>query len=219
MKIKCAIFDFDGTLFDSMYIWDTVGETYLRSLGKEPASSMGEDVKTMSLHQSARYFQNEYGLDLSVEEIIGGVNQIIEHYYIYEVQPKAGAAAFLKKLQQTGAAMCIATAIDRYLIEAALKRCGMTGFFEEIFTCSEVGHGKDEPVIYRRAMECFNAERGNTVVFEDAFHAVKTAKADGFMTAAVFDKTEQRQDELRQLCDCYLEDFQHLDIFLKFASA
>lgn len=62
MKIKCAIFDFDGTLFDSMFIWDSVGEIYLRSLGKEPRPSTREDVRTLSLYQSACYFQKEYDL-------------------------------------------------------------------------------------------------------------------------------------------------------------
>ncbi len=62
MKIKYAVFDFDGTLFDSMFIWDTAGETYLRSLGKDPKPSMREDISTLSLYQSACYFQREYGL-------------------------------------------------------------------------------------------------------------------------------------------------------------
>ena len=83
MKIECAIFDFDGTLFDSMFIWDNVGEIYLRSLGKEPKASISEDVRTLSLYQSACYFKEKYEIDLSVEEIMAGINQTIEHFYIY----------------------------------------------------------------------------------------------------------------------------------------
>jgi len=60
--------------------------------------------------------------------------------------------------------MCIATASDRYLVEAALKRCGMDNYFDCIFTCTEVGHGKDEPVIYQKAMEHFNSDRNRTVI-------------------------------------------------------
>ena len=63
MKLKCAIFDFDGTLFDSMYIWDIVGEVYLRSLGKEPKPSMREDIRALSLYQSSCYFKEEYAID------------------------------------------------------------------------------------------------------------------------------------------------------------
>ena len=112
MKITCAIFDFDGTLFDSMHIWDNVGEIYLRSLGKEPKPSLRDDVRTMSLYQSACYFRREYGLPLSPEEIMTGINRTVEDFYIHEVQPKPGVVDFLKQMQRTGIPMCIATATD-----------------------------------------------------------------------------------------------------------
>ena len=216
MKIKCAIFDFDGTLFDSMFIWDNVGEIYLRSLGKEPKASMREDIRILSLYQSACYFKEEYGIDLSVEEIMEGINQTIEHFYIHEVQPKVGVVPFLNELKQQGIFMCIATASDRYQIEAALKRCGMEEIFEAVFTCTEVGHGKDEPEIFRKAMEYFDADRSNTVVFEDALHAIRTAKSDGFEVVAVFDSSEEHQNEIRNLSDCYILDFEHLEKFWEF---
>ena len=219
MKIKCAIFDFDGTLFDSMFIWDSVGELYLRSLGKEPKPSMREDVRALSLYQSACYFQKEYDLALSVEEIMAGINQTIEHFYIHEVLPKHGVVDFLEQMKKAEIPMCIATASDRCQIEAALGRCGMEHYFEAIFTCGEVGHGKDEPIIFQKAMERFGADRSAAIVFEDALHAVQTAKADGFSVVAVFDNSEKRQNELRDLADCYIADFEHTEDFWKFASA
>ena len=219
MKITCAIFDFDGTLFDSMFIWDSVGAIYLRSLGKEPKPSMREDVRALSLYQSACYFQKEYNLPVSAGEIMADINQTIEHFYIHEVLPKTGVVDFLEQMKRTGISMCIATASDRYQIEAALSRCGMAHFFDAIFTCSEVGHGKDEPVIFREAMEYFGADRSSAVVFEDAIHAIRTAKADGFAVVAVFDSSERRQAEIRDLSDCYIPDFEHTEEFWKFASA
>ena len=219
MKIKCAVFDFDGTLFDSMYIWDQAGEVYLRSLRKEAKPSLREDLRALSLHQSARYLRKEYALPLSEEEIMAGINRTIEHFYLHEVQPKPGVPRFLEEMRAAGIPMCIATASDRYQIEAALLRCAMADYFDAIFTCSEVGHGKDEPIIFRRAMAHFGADRGNTIVFEDALHAVQTAKADGFCVAAVFDGSEARQSELRALADCYIADFEHAEEFWKFASA
>ena len=218
MKIKCAIFDFDGTLFDSMPVWDGVGEIYLRSLGKEPKPGMREDIRALSLDQSARYFQKEYDLTLSTEQIITGVNHIIENFYIYEVLPKPGVREFLEQLKDAQIPMGIVTACDRFLIEAALDRCGMKHYFEKIFTCDEVGHGKDEPVIFQNAMEYFGAERSTTVVFEDAVHAVSTAKADGFTVAAVFDNSEKRQNEIRNLSDCYISNFENTEDFWEFVS-
>jgi len=219
MKIKCAIFDFDGTLFDSMFIWDSVGEIYLRGLGKEPMPSMREDVRALSLYQSACYFRREYDLPLSAEEIMAGINQTIAHFYIHEVLPKPGVVDFLEQMKGAGIPMCIATASERCQIEAALSRCGMAHYFDAIFTCSEVGHGKDVPVIFRKAMEHFGADRSSTVIFEDAIHAIQTAKADGFAVAAVFDSSEKRQKEIRDLSDCYIADFEHTEEFWEFASA
>ena len=218
MKTDCAVFDFDGTLFDSMFIWDIAGGMYLRSVGRDPKPSMQEDIRTLSLYQTACYFKENYRLPLSVEEIMAGINSTIEHFYIDEVLPKPGAAAFLGQLKKAGIPACIATASDRYQIEAALKRCSMEQYFDAIFTCSEVGHGKDEPFIFRKAMEHFGADRSTTLVFEDALHAVRTAKADGFTVIAVFDGSEKRQDELRALADLCLPDFEHTEEFWKFAS-
>ncbi len=219
MKVKCAIFDFDGTLFDSMPIWNNVGEIYLQSLGKEPKPSICEDVKTLSLYQAACYLQREYSLSLSADEIMAGINHTIEHFYIHEVLPKPGVADFLERMKRSEVSMCIATASDRYQIEAALSRCGMGHYFDAIFTCSEVGHGKDEPVIFREAMEHFGCDRSTTLVFEDAFHAVQTAKEDGFTVVAVFDSSEKRQAEIRKLSDCYIVSFECTEDFWKFASA
>ena len=218
MKIKCAIFDFDGTLFDSMFIWESVGEIYLRSLGKEPKPSLREDVRALSLYQSACYFRKEYDLPLSEEQIMSGINKTIEHFYINEVMPKPYVTEFLDEMKQKGIPMCIATASDRYQIEAALSRCGMSHYFDAIFTCSEVGCGKDEPVIFRKAMEYFNSDRSSSIIFEDALHAIKTAKNDGFTVVSVFDNSEKRQDEVRDISDCYIRDFEHTEDFWKFAS-
>lgn len=210
--------DFDGTLVDSMFIWKTAGDRYLRSLGKEPEKDLQKTLKTMSLRQSAAYMQRAYGLSASVEEIMEGVNRTVEDFYFNTVQPKADVIPFLERMKEQGIKMCIATATDRYQVEAALRRCGMDPFFSDIFTCSDVGHGKDEPLIFRRALEHLQTTRADTAVFEDAFHALETAKNDGFITVAVYDSHEERQKELRQLADLFLDDYSHADSFWKFAS-
>lgn len=216
MKIKCAIFDFDGTLFDSMYIWEDVGEIYLRSLGKKPSSTLHEDVKELSLYQSACLFKKEYDISLSVEQIMEGINQTIEQFYIYEVLPKPGVIDFLEQMKQAGIPMCIASATERYQIVAALKRCRMEHYFKGIFTCNEIGHGKDEPIIFQEAMYYLNADRSNTIVFEDAIHAVRSAKKDGFMTVSVFDKSEKQQEILQKLSDVHIDNFENTEDFWKF---
>lgn len=123
--LKGAIFDFDGTLFDSMFIWNTAGETYLRSVGTEPEKDLQAVLKPMSLLQSATYIRKKYAVELTVEEIMNGINRTVEDFYYHTVQPKEGVTAFLEQLKNRGVKMCIATATDRYQVEAALKRCGI----------------------------------------------------------------------------------------------
>lgn len=215
--LKGAIFDFDGTLFDSMFIWDTAGEMYLRSMGKEPKSDLQKVLKPMSLLQSAEYIREKYHISLSVEEIMDGINRTVEGLYFNTIEPKPGVISFLEELHSRNIKMCIATATDRYQVEAALKRCEMRHFFSEIFTCTEVGSGKDRPEIFRKAMEHLETTKGNTVVFEDAYHAAKTAKTDGFITIAVYDSHETKQLELHSVSDCFLNNFKQTDVFWNFA--
>lgn len=214
--LKGAIFDFDGTLFDSMFVWETAGEIYLSSLGINTKENLKNSLKSMSLVQSAIYIAEKYNLKLDTQEIMDGINKTVENFYFYTVQPKQGVIELLELLKSMNVKMCIATATDRYQVEAALKRCDMDKYFSEIFTCTEVGFGKDEPIIFQKAMEHLDTSKDDTVIFEDAYHAVKTAKSNGFLTVAVYDSSERRQSEIRTLTDCYLEDFTQVDTFLKF---
>ena len=217
--LKSLIFDFDGTLFDSMFIWDTAGEVYLRSIGKEPEADLQKVLKPMSLLQSAQYIREKYDIPLSVEDIVDGVNRTVEGFYFHTVEPKPGVIAFLEELYRRNIKMCIATATDRYQVEAALQRCKMRRFFSEIFTCTEVGSGKDRPEIFRKAMEYLQTDRTTTAVVEDAYHAAFTAKQDSFMVVGVYDSYESRQQELMSLVDVFLSDYFGLTNFWRFATS
>ena len=210
MRIRGAIFDVDGTLLDSMFIWDTIGETYLRSIGYQPKENLNETFKNMSLRQAARYYQTEYGVTQSIDEIMDGVNAMLERYYRFEVPLKPGVAELLERLRQDGVRLCIATATDRHLVEAALDRCGVLSCFGEIFTCNEVGHGKDEPDIFEAALRFLGTRREETLVFDDALYAVRTAKEAGFPVAVIYDSHEKNQKEIRALADFYIENFSQI---------
>jgi len=214
MRLSGAIFDLDGTLLDSMFIWDTVGEDYLRSCGMQPHEALNEKFKNMSLYQAACYYRDEYGMPGSAEEIMGGVNRLIAHFYMDEVQPKAGVPEMLEALKKRGVKMCVASATDRPLVKAALSRCGLLGYFEEIFTCSSVGHGKDEPDIFLAALDFLGTPKESTWVFEDALHAAQTAKAAGFPVLAVYDRSEKDQDALAKLADVYVRSFAEMEASL-----
>ena len=195
-----------------MSIWDTIGADYLRSIGYIPRENLNEIFKNMSLLQAAEYYRNEYGVTLRVEEIMSGVNAMLEQFYQYEAPLKPGAAELLARLRQNRVKLCIATATDRYLVEAALARCGVLSYFGEIFTCNGVGHGKDEPHIFEAALRFLGTERAETVVFDDALYAIRTAKEAGFPIAAVYDTHEKSQTEVRALSDFYLENLSRFDL-------
>ena len=206
--IKGAIFDFDGTLVDSMFIWDTFGEDYLRTLGKEPQENLAETFKTFTLEQAAEYYREHYGVTLSVGEIVDGVNAMVAEIYRTKVTLKEGVLEFLRDLQTKGVKMCVATVTDRPIVEEVLHKLGIRDFFTEIFTCAEVGYNKETPHIYRAALEALGTKKDETVVLEDALHALMTAKNDGFPVAAVYDKHEARQSEMRAVADYYISDYE-----------
>ncbi len=205
--IKGAIFDFDGTLVDSMFIWDTFGEDYLKSFGIEPKENLAEVFKTFTLEQAAEYYRRHYGIELTVNEIAEGINTMVAEIYRTKVVLKPGISDFLKRLQSSGVKMCIATVTDRPVVEDVLKRLNIYEYFSEIFTCTEVGFSKETPEIYRLALKHLGTKKTETVVFEDVLHALKTAKDDGFTVAAVYDSHESMQKEMKEISDYYITDF------------
>lgn len=219
MRLRGAIFDMDGTLLDSMQVWETAGEDYLRTLGCAPEEGVGELMKSMSLQQAALYCRERYALPLSVEEIMAGVNGRVEDFYRHQARLKPGAADLLRALDRRGVGMCLATATDLHLVEAALDRCGVRKYFSALFTCTQVGSGKDEPHIYRAALRHLGTGRTDTLVFEDALYAARTAREDGFVTVGVADPYEKNEEELERLSDFFLRDLRELDRFWKFVSA
>ena len=209
--LKGAIFDFDGTLVDSMFIWETFGEDYLRSLGKEPKENLREIFATFTLEQAAEYYRQHYGVTLSVEEIVSGINEMVLQSYRRKVKLKSGVAEFLEKLKNQDVKMCVATVTDRFVVEEVLEGLGVRKYFSEIFTCSEIGCNKEKPDIYNKALEHLKTEKSETVVFEDAYYALMTAKNDGFIVAGVFDKHEKNQVQIKANADYYITDYARFD--------
>lgn len=214
MSIKGIIFDFDGTLFDSMGIWETAGSDYLSSIGHIAQKDLSKKLETMSLLESAEYLKVQYGLPMSKEEIVRGINQTVADFYLHRAMPKENVIPVLMALQKKGIKMCIATATDRDQIEAALKRCDMRGYFESIFTCSEVGYSKENPKIYEYACDFLKTAKSETAVFEDACYAAKTAKDAGFFVVGIFDRFEKKAEEIQKISDIYIRSFSETDKLL-----
>ena len=205
--VKGASFDLDGTLLDSMFIWDTFGEEYLKTLGIEPRENLAETFKTFTLEQAAAYYREHYGVTHSVSAIVNDINNMVSEIYRAKVKLKSGVKEFLKRLYDNGVKMCVATVTDRPIAEEVLKRLGVLEYFSAIFTCAEVGYNKETPEIYRFALKHLETKKEETVVFEDVLHALTTAKDDGFKVAAVYDAHESRQEQMKEISDYYITDF------------
>lgn len=208
MKLKGAIFDLDGTLLDSMHVWLGLGNAYMRHKGLSADDSVHDVLKPMSLVQAARHFQANYGIQLSEAEIISEFLALAENAYYNEVQLKDGVEEFLYKLRQANVKMCIATATERHLAEAALKRLGIYNWFCGMVTCTEARAGKDYPDIYHMALKLLGTRKASTLVFEDALYAIKTAKKAGFKVAGVFDASFRADKaQIVALSDFFIESY------------
>lgn len=203
--IRGAIFDLDGTLLDSMGIWRTVASDYLKSLGVMPRTDVDDTVRTLSMEDAARHFIQAYGVTRTVPQIVQDVSNRIAAFYREGVQLKPGAAALISALQKRGIQLCAATSGDGALARAALSRCGVLAVLEPVFTCAEIGQGKDSPAIYEAACAYLGTQVHETAVFEDALYALQTAKQAGFYTVAVEDEASLRdRDAIRACADSYL---------------
>ena len=212
MRLQSAIFDMDGTLLDYMHIWNDVGPKTLRSMGIEPAPVLGDRLMLMTFRDGAALCKEEYHLSESVEEIMDLTKARVRSFYETQVQAKPGVKKFLSLLKMEGVWMYIATNTDRDLVEAALKHTGLDGYFRGILTCGEVGVGKkDSPEIYERCLRRLRGNKKDTVIFEDALHAIQTAKTAGFRVCGVYDPSaEDDQEEIKSLSDYYIRSFEEM---------
>ena len=211
MRLQSAIFDMDGTLLDSMGMWRTRASSLALAHGAVPPPDLDRRVSPMSIQEGAAYCKEVCGLTDPVDALVEELWGQIRSFYETQVRPKPGLVEFLSVLKMQGVWMYVATATDRPLAEAALKTAGLEGYFRGMITSREAGQSKREgPEIYERALRRLRSTKKDTVVFEDALHALRTAHEAGFRTAAVYDPSEPDQDEMRRLSDYYITSFEEM---------
>lgn len=207
--IRGAIFDVDGTLLDSMKIWDQAGARYLESLGKEPEQGLNKILFSLSLADGAAYLKKAYDLVQTEEEIHQGVLDVVDAFYRDEAQAKAGVRGLLAALSAKGVAMTVATSSDKRQIRTALERLDLAKYFQELFTCGEVGGSKNEPEIFHRAAALMGTTPEDTCVVEDGLYAVRTANNAGYYTIGVYDASSHDDwQDLQKEADLALESLE-----------
>lgn len=210
-KFKYAIFDMDGTLMESMDAWKNIGREYLEAMNITVPNDLNEIIASMSVEESAEYFQSTFKINLSVEDIISGVKDLMEDKYRNNLILKPYVKEYLQKLKNENVNMCIATATPLKLANLALERNDILSYFDFVCSCDDVGVGKNQPDIYYYAANKLGGTPTETVVYEDADFALITAKEAGFYTVGVYDDFfKEKIDNIKLISDVYIESFKEL---------
>lgn len=205
------IFDLDGTLIDSMPIWKNVGKDFLRKYGFEIPADLDEQIKRQTLPETALSFKEAFDIPKTVDEIVLEIISMVAEEYKNTVPLKPFVKEYLEKQRQQGTKMCILTASEPSYILAAMERLDILQYFEFIATCTEMGLTKKDFAVFEKTMERLGGNKQNTLVFEDALYAIRSAKKGGFYTVAVAESTRPNDfEEIKTLADKYIESYQEL---------
>ena len=205
-----AIFDMDGTLVDSMVYWKHLASEFLESKGVRTISpDILEQIKPMTMTESAVLFIKEYSLPGTAESVATEMNAMMDEHYRLDIPLKPGVQAYLEALYRGGVTMCVASATAEELMEACLTRLGVAHYFSFLLSCETVGAGKNQPDVYWESAKRLGAKPAEIAVYEDALYAAETAKNAGFYTVAVRDDSNQLHwESLTALADEVIFDWQ-----------
>lgn len=205
-EVEAIIFDMDGTLVDSMWVWTAIDDEYIKKYNLTEPEDFHEKMEGMSYTETAQYFLDVFpSLPHTLEEIKQEWYEMSLDKYTHEVHLKDGAEAFIKSARDKGIRIGIATSNDRKLVEASLKAMGVSELFDTICTSCEVRKGKPAPDVYLKAAENLAVSPQKCLVFEDVPMGVLAGKNAGMQVCAVDDWFSRPQDaKKRELADYYI---------------
>lgn len=209
--VDAVIFDLDGSLVDSMWVWKKVDVEYLGRFGIEPPEDLNHLIGGRSFHETAVYFKELFQIPDETEQIKADWNRMAWDKYKREVPLKDGAGEFIELCVQKKIKLGIATSNSRELVENVIAAHALQGHFGCIMTSHEITKGKPAPDIYLAAAKELHVKPERCLVFEDIVHGIQAGKAAGMKVCAVYDEASVSQDEeKRKLADYYIHDFKEL---------
>lgn len=206
--IEAVIFDVDGSLCDSMWLWKQIDIDYLAKFDLPLPDSLQSEIEGMSFYQTAVYMKERFAIPDSIEEMMKDWNEMAGTYYQTQVELKPGAKEFLGLCKDRGIKLAVATSNSRELFSHLIVHHGLDAYLSVIKTGSEVVNGKPAPDIYVSAAKDLGVSPEKCLVFEDIIPGIKAGKAAGMKVCAVRDLYSIDQDlEKHRLADYYIEDF------------
>lgn len=209
--IKLVIFDMDGTLLDSMWVWRGAAERYLVSIGKPCNENLSHLLDKMTMKSAIDYLKENYLPELPWEEIDTGVRSQIAGAYM-NVCEKKGATALLKKLRREGIRTVLATASPEDVVMNVISRLGITELFDKVVTEAV----KSTPDLFLQLADGFFAKPNEVIVAEDALYSIRTAHSAGFKIMGVYEEYfKERQEEIKKLSDLYYTKIDNTDSIIE----
>ena len=208
-NIDAVIFDMDGTLLDSMWIWPDIDDVFLEKYGLEKPEGFHEGMEGKSYPETAQYFLDLFPtLTQTKDEIMDEWNEMAHDRYISQVQLKPGAKEFILSMKASGLKTGIATSNSRFLVNDTLKALAIENLFDSVRTSCEAGAGKPAPDVYLLVASDIEVEPSRCLVFEDVPMGILAGINAGMKTCAIYDEfTRVQDDKKRELADYYIKDF------------
>lgn len=203
-----VLFDLDGTLIDSMWMWPAIDVEYLARFGLEVPDDLGSAIDGMSFTETATYFKERFGLKDSVDNIKRTWHEMAHDIYCTRVPVKKGVLRFLKYLRNHGIKTAIGTSNSIELANDVIRAVGIDEYFDTVVTACMVSAGKPKPDIYLKAACDLGVSPEKCLVFEDIPQGILAGKNAGMTAVAVEDEysKDQRIKKL-ELADYYINDF------------
>lgn len=211
-NIKAVIFDLDGTMADSMWVWTAVDHDYIDTYKLDIPEGFYDEIEGMSFTETAQHFLKVFPqITLSLEEIKEAWVGMAEEKYRHQVSLKKGLKDFLAELKKRGIRIGMATSNHRALAEGLLESNGIRHYFDEIWTSCDVKAGKPAPDVYLKVAEELHVSPQDCLVFEDVPMGILAGKNAGMKVCAVEDEFSAHQiEKKKELADYYIRDYEDI---------
>lgn len=208
---KAVIFDLDGTLVDSMWVWSDIDVEFLGKYGYPVPPELQKEIEGMGFTEVAVYFKERFHLPESIEEIKRTWQNMAMEAYMYKIPLKPGIEGFLEYLKEQGIPMAVASSNDYRLIDNCLISHGIRDYFSCIVTACDVAKGKPAPDVYLEAARRLETDPKDCLVFEDIVPGIQAGKNAGCTVCAVQDGYSICQENEKRACaDYFISSYEQI---------